>query len=52
MATEDGFRTIEEVHAKRKAGIEPKASLMYGYSAPDLGIIVPSSAYVSEPIHT
>ena len=51
IATDEGFSTIELVHANRKAGILPKASLMYGYSAPDFGIIVPSSAYVSDPMY-
>ena len=49
IPTADGFNTIDDVHTKRKAGMGPKASSKYGYSAPDLGIMVPSSAYVKEP---
>lgn len=44
MAKEEGFRTITVVQEYRYATIEPKASSRYGYSPPDLVIMVPSSA--------
>jgi hypothetical protein len=51
-----GFKISTEVHANKKAGMGPsvlwkgpKASLRYTYSAPDLVIIVPSSAYDRAP---
>ena len=44
IASDDGFKTMLEVHTKRNAGMGPKASNRIGNSPPDLGIIVPTSA--------
>ena len=49
IARADGFNIVQDVQAYRKAGVEPKASSKIGNSAPDLGIIVPISAYVNAP---
>ena len=49
MAIWEGFRTRVETQEKRNAGSEPKASMKYAYSAPELVFIVPSSAYASAP---
>ena len=50
IAMAEGLRIIIAVHEKRYAGIGPKASYKYGYSPPDFGINVPSSAKDRAPV--
>lgn len=52
MAKDEGFNTIIVVQEYRYASTGPKPSIRYGYSPPDLGIIVPSSAKQRAPAHT
>lgn len=44
MAICEGFSTSVDAQENRKAGMGPKASIKYAYSAPELVFMVPSSA--------
>lgn len=49
IATCDGFNINVDIQENKNAGIGPKASIKQAYSAPELGFIVPSSAYDRAP---
>jgi hypothetical protein len=50
IATCDGLSINVDIQENRNAGIGPNASIKYAYSAPELGFIVPSSAYAKAPM--